>query len=437
LIKESDDEYIIIQNPNFVHPEFDIVPLAQKQKKLFGNCAAVVMDMDGTTATTEQICLHSLEYMLRKITNRTNKRDWEGFDQNKDYPYIIGNSTTKHVEYLVKTYQKFINQSALIQAFIFASLWTINIGNDKARRLEAIHTLKNFLGSNEFNNVKISQLGKVTELKNISIALADKYFSSFNFSSSNNIVRAAIEVYYQRYHEILTQISKGNCRKLAKDILHDSNKNLIAPLPGVGIFLALIKGLLGNEASKLAAQLHKQYHQKHIKSKNKIDGKIIAKRLEDLGKKFEKHPAKIVVVTSSIQYEADIVMEEVFRILKEETASWEISPARKRNINEAFSSYKSFYDGFVTASDSNEIRLKPHRDLYSIALHELSIDKKDFNRVIGLEDSESGITAMRAAGIGLCIALPFAQSLGHNFDMASFVVKGGLPELIIKHRCFV
>ena len=102
-----------------------------------------------------------------------------------------------------------------------------------------------------------------------------------------------------------------------------------------------------------------------------------------------------------------------------------------------FESYQIFYDGFVTASDSNEIRLKPHRDLYSIALQKLAISKKDFDKVIGFEDSESGTIAIRAAGIGHCVAVPFTKTEGHNLEAASYISKGGLPEVILKKNLFI
>ena len=106
-------------------------------------------------------------------------------------------------------------------------------------------------------------------------------------------------------------------------------------------------------------------------------------------------------------------------------------------IIDKFETYQKYYDGFVTASDSNEIRLKPHRDLYSIALHKLAVPKNDFNKVIGFEDSESGTIAIRAAGIGRAVAVPFAKTEGHNLDAASYISKGGLPEIILKQNLFL
>ena len=91
----------------------------------------------------------------------------------------------------------------------------------------------------------------------------------------------------------------------------------------------------------------------------------------------------------------------------------------------------------MTASDSSEIRLKPHRDLYSLALHGMGVPPDQYDRVAGFEDSESGVIAIRAAGVGCCVALPFTQSAGHDFAAAVHVLKGQFPEVILNHRCFL
>jgi len=152
---------------------------------------------------------------------------------------------------------------------------------------------------------------------------------------------------------------------------------------------------------------------------------------------FAANPVRTAVVTSSIFYEADIVMNELFSAFREQVSKWKLSPSVKKTVLEKFSSYSSYYDAVITASDSNEMRLKPHRDLYSLALHKLGIKPSDFDKVIGFEDSESGTIALRSAGIKLCAAVPFAQTSGHNFSAASVILKGGLPEAIIKHNLFL
>jgi beta-phosphoglucomutase-like phosphatase (HAD superfamily) len=91
----------------------------------------------------------------------------------------------------------------------------------------------------------------------------------------------------------------------------------------------------------------------------------------------------------------------------------------------------------ITASDSSEIRLKPHRDLYSIALHRIGLGPEEFDQVIGFEDSESGTIAIRAAGVGCCVAVPFAETAGHDLSAASHIAKGGVPEAMLLEQLFL
>lgn len=440
-LKVVGSEFTIIQNPSYIFPNYEVVPLAPRIVSPSKKIVAAVMDMDGTTTTTEELCIHSLEFMVRKITGRMSKAQWIGLDHQKDYPHIIGNSTTKHVEYLIRTYKSKIKLEELNKAYIFAALWTLLIGKDESRKEEIITNLKSLgcltlLEDKKYLNLNKSKFSQDVFNQNVNYFV--KYYAGkLNFDSTNKLVRAGIDIYYQRYHEILLQITKGKSSKLAEELLGDKNKHLIEPLPGVAIFLTLTKGLLGAEADKLASLLIHQYHLKNPKAKDKFNIEEVEKKLLKLSRYFTDHPIKIGVVTSSIFYEANIVLTEVFRILKNEVRQWNISFPRKKKILQKFESYQTFYDAFVTASDSNEIRLKPHRDLYSIALHKLSIPKHDFDKVIGFEDSESGTIAIRAAGIGRAIAVPFSKTEGHNLSAASYISKGGLPEIILKKNVYL
>ena len=131
------------------------------------------------------------------------------------------------------------------------------------------------------------------------------------------------------------------------------------------------------------------------------------------------------------------MLREVFKIISSKLDNL-IPQSDNRNYTlNIFKDYKNYYDAVITASDSNEIRLKPHRDLYSIALYKLNVPRENFDQVVGFEDSESGTIAIRAAGIGLSIAVPFAETSGHNLKAATYVCKGGLPEVILKHNLFI
>ena len=130
-------------------------------------------------------------------------------------------------------------------------------------------------------------------------------------------------------------------------------------------------------------------------------------------------------------------MAEMVKVARNEIPKYNLSSETENFLHNKFSNYKNLFDAFVTASDSSEIRLKPHRDLYSIALHQLGISKNIFDQVIGFEDSESGTIAIRAAGIGMCIAVPFAETSGHNLDAATFICEGGLPEALLNYNLFL
>ncbi|RPI60888.1 MAG: hypothetical protein EHM44_09640, partial [Ignavibacteriales bacterium] len=117
LLSKLGDEYAVVKNPGYIHPEYELYPLASKIKKPVETLAASVMDMDGTTTTTEALCIYSLEFIIRKLSGRMTAEQWKGLDPVKDYPHIIGNSTTKHVEYLIEKYQKTFKLDLIIKSF--------------------------------------------------------------------------------------------------------------------------------------------------------------------------------------------------------------------------------------------------------------------------------------------------------------------------------
>ncbi len=442
IILKSGSEFAVVNNPDYIHPEFEIYPLAPKILHPVTKLSAAVMDMDGTTTTTESLCIHSLEYMIRKITDRMSQQSWQGLDPINDYPHIIGNSTTKHVEYLIQAYQPFIKADPLKQAYFHSALWFLLFGKDNRRIEEVQNNLINLgcqdiLKDEELNKRHNLQPIEPEQIVELAQNLSLRYGSNFRANSVSEIVRAAIDIYYQRYHEILSIIQAGKGESLSAEILGQSNKHLIEPMPGVGEFLALIKGWLGEDIVSLLPQLLEAFQRNNFVFDCNLSVEKLARNLIALGRKFEANPLKVAVVTSSILYEAEIVMTEVFRVLHQQIENWQISPARKKLILEKFSDYKNVYDGFVTASDSSEIRLKPHRDLYSIALHQLGIPKEQFNQVVGFEDSESGTIAIRAAGIGLCVAVPFSDTQHHDLRAAAYVLKGGLPETLLKYNLFL
>ncbi len=435
-------EFALLPNADYIHPQYDIVPLAPKITVPAGPLVAVVMDMDGTTTTTEELCIHSLESMVRKISGRLTAGEWAGLDHALDYPNIIGNSTTKHVEFLITKYATMIDPAHLRRSYLYSALWTIILGQDEQRVAEVKNNLAN-LGC--LDMLSDTQLDELTVSKQFTPAASDaitdsflgKYGSGFRASSVTAMVRVGIDIYYQIYHAMLMEIQAGKGEALARQFLGSAGKRLIEPMPGIGIALALMKGWLGTAAAGAFDDLAADLGQKTGTRYDEGVLRAARNRVADLGVYFEQHPLKISVVTSSIRYEANIIMSEVCHVIQQQINHWNVPEEKKHFLRQQFSSYTNIYDGFVTANDSSEIRLKPHRDLYSIALHVLGIPKDHFNRVAGFEDSESGTIAIRAAGIGLCIAVPFEKSKGHNFDAASFILPGGVPEALIVHNLFM
>jgi len=430
------DEFALVENPGYIFPKFEVVPLAKKLKSVT-ELEAVVMDMDGTTTTTEVLCIHSLEYMIRQITGRMTKEIWEGLDEHHDYPHIIGNSTTKHVEYLIKTYRDDIVIDELKRAFIKAAVRTLCFGKDPNRIAE----VKNNLASLGLNRLQFAaELEMVIDSGSYNFEqcpalqiLINRNFSEFRIETETEVVRAAIDIYYARYHEILALIMEGKAGKVIDELSLPKGRHLIEPMPGALLMLLLLKGKLKGRVAQL-----KDYILSHLRfiHDDTTDIDLELGFLQHLASRFEQKPVRIAVVTSSIKYEADIVLAQVFSVFREELQSIGLSGPNLDELTELFSDHNHFYDAVLTATDSSEIRLKPFRDLYSMALHKLAVPVDHFDRVIGFEDSESGNLAIRAAGIGLAVAVPFAQTAGHNLSAASFVAKYGLPEVIFKKHLF-
>lgn len=436
LLGRLSDELAVIENPAYVFPDYELVPLAPKIAIPRREVVAIVQDMDGTTTTTENLCLHSLETMVRRVTARLTPAQWTGLDRARDYPHIIGNSTTKHVEYLLRAYREDVDVSAFRRAYVQAAAWTLATRPDEGRTREVVANLRHFgchhlLASEKLKNWLAGDGVGSSEVhfpKAVQQAL-EQAAERVSLADFTDQVRAAIDIYYQRYHEILIKVHQGQGDQLCH-LLPDPTRHLIEPMPGVGVFLAAVKGWLGEDLALFADQLRQ-----HLAESG--DVAVQRKALACLGRHLQRKPVKVAVVTSSIAYEAEIVLTEVFRVIGEQIDEWPLPAERRRELQQRFSSYRQVFDAVVTASDSSEIRLKPHRDLYSLALHQLGVAKQDFQNVIGFEDSESGLIAIRAAGIGLCVAVPFADTRGHRLDHAAYILHGGLPEALIRHLLFL
>ncbi len=422
-------EYAEVHNPSYVFPPIEYYPLASPLKKV-NELKVALMDMDGTTTTTEVLCIHSLEMMLRKMSGKMSRNDWMGVDHESDLQHIIGNSTTKHVEYLLIKYKDLISEAHAFESFVHAAAETLLHGQDENRKDEVIQNIRKLGIPGMLNDIHYG--ASVDDL----IKKYGKRAGKIEFSM---LVNVGIDIYYATYHHILGQLKAGESDAVRKAVTGFSGMTgkLIAPMPGITLMIPLIKGWLGDEAAHFGEQLITDYEQKTGKSVSNEHKPLIIKKLAALGKSFEHSPVKMGLVTSSIAYEADIVIREVLNDMADTIEKSPLSSKRKQHILHAYEDYHRVYDAFVTASDSSEIRLKPHRDLYSIALHRTGINPADFDKVLGFEDSQSGTVAIRAAGIGCCIAVPFAQTSSHNLEAATHILPGGIPEAIIDHGLFI
>lgn len=439
-------EFSIVSNPAYLYRPVDIYPLPKKIMSPVRHLSAIVKDMDGTTTTTEELCVHSLEFMIGRISGKDKKRGWEGIEREADHDHIIGNSTTMHVEYLIDKYGEMIDPEAFRHAWYYAMLWTLSEGKDPGRIEEIRANMGSFgLAGLEKEVFVRSFLEKPGFNTQEAWRLVDKLCMEIpglpSFLERDRQIRGAIDVYYQRYHEILDAINQGKGEGISREALENPSANLIEPMPGVAIFLAMIKGRLGEDAAIFAEELKEEYLETLEKWPNidfpEEDVTKGIRRLRSLGKWFENNPLKTAVVTSSISYEAEIVLSEVFKILHDQVSGWDMEDSKKRVILEDFSDYSNYYDAVITASDSSEIRLKPHPDLYSIALHRMGVDRNRLDEVAGFEDSESGVRAIRASGVGLCVAVPFPFTSGHDLSAAAYILPGGLPEAILRYSVFL
>lgn len=435
------EEAALVRNPSYVYAPLECYPLAPRPKGPLPRLAGIVKDMDGTTTTTEPLCLHSLEWMVRQLTGRLTTEQWSGLDHQKDYPHVIGNSTTKHVEYLMETYADHYDPKACLKAWIIAAAWTLSQGRDAGRKqevranlgalgLEALREDDAFQG---FCEAETLDMEKVAAYAGEAL---EKLLPQARLDKMSDRVRAAVDVYYMRYHVILGDIADGKGRRRAEEVLGSADASLIEPMPAIGIMLATVKGWMGEELVAFGEELSALLREKNPGA---LGAEIEAgrKRLAGLGRFLQKHPAPVAVVTSSIAYEAYIVLEEVFGILQKQVDQWPVSAKIKDTAQAAFADFRSMYDGIITASDSSEIRLKPHRDLYSIALHQMGLGKEDLPCVVGFEDSESGVVAIRAAGVGCSVAVPFADTAGHDLSKAAYLLPGQMAETLLLRSLFL
>lgn len=420
------EDFAILENPGVAFPSQDIVPLAPKRLWLDDAPEAILIDMDGTTATTEDLCCQGMEDMLRRMSG-LNHEIWPGLNAEADYPALIGYSAMKNFEYLRYAYGHLIDEQCTLRAFIEAVAWNLGPKADPAVRDAIERRLRDPGLVPVFEDARFSALRNraangETPPQDSTASLLETHIERVRALWRSDSASVGLTIYCENYHRCLS--APADAPEAAG----------IRPNPGVAIFMALVKGVLGHEAAQCAEHLADALRRCGIEVPDIRRARAL---LGDLGKRFEAAPPRIALVTSSSAYEAHHVLRHVFHHLAAETATWALSPACLERVRAAFSDPSYFYDAIITSSDVPSTRLKPHRDPYAAALRQLDFGACSRGAVIGFEDTEPGIVSLRGAGVGLAVAVPIAGTQAHDFSAAAHVVKGGFPDLLLQHGMFL
>jgi phosphoglycolate phosphatase-like HAD superfamily hydrolase len=243
--------FAVVDNLPYVFPAQDVYVLAAPHTQLEDGLDAVVMDMDGTTTTTEVLCTGALESMVRRMRGLDAQPDAPVIDRERDYPHIIGNSTTKHVQYLIGRYGDAFDAAASCRHFIESCAWTLSNALDARRTHEAANALRvqgltAVLDDVAFRE-RCARLKAGAPYDDRAVAqLAREYAPLLRLQRTEDLTRIGIEIYYQRYHESLKAIARGDALKIP------GQARPIEPMPGIGVALALLKGWLGSDAARFA-----------------------------------------------------------------------------------------------------------------------------------------------------------------------------------------
>ncbi len=430
-------EFAQVRNLDYVFSPFEIYPLAPRVRPPLERIVAFAVDMDGTSTTTEPLALNSLEYMVRRFTGLRTREQWAGLDPQRDHPYVIGNSNFRHTEFLVQRYGDRLDREALRDAFFESLIWTLSNMTDPQRRRDIRLDARNcgigsLLDDEEFQRLVAGPSVTAENAADRARPFIRRFGGAFRCDHAAELVSAALDVYYLRYHSILRRIEAGQGEQLSQELLGQSGRRLIEPMPGYDFFLPLVKGWLApDEADALFEQLRATLLHQTGPHHEPCELDAWRPRLARLAAHFQRHPTRVALVTASIAYETHASMKEVIRVAARQVQDWPVPAACRERLGERLADYREVFDGFVCASDACEPRLKPHRDLYALALYQMSIPKNEYRWVVGLEDTEPGVISLRAAGIGCAIALPNHDTSGQDYTAATEVVRGGLPELIL------
>jgi beta-phosphoglucomutase-like phosphatase (HAD superfamily) len=429
----KNDKYLIVENPNGVYPRQEYYLLRPTPHLPLNRLTAVLLDMDGTLTTTEELNVHALGSMAGTLLPETEQAQWGGLDPITDIPAIVGTSTTKSVEYLLGKYGRSGLTKSFLSAYFSAVLSALSFPEESPRLVEVRQTLATVFGT-EMSHRLLQVAGKTGKqgrmlandtIRRAAEKLASEMAQAKRRLTERELVRCAVDIFFDRYQYIIRMVAERNETALAKLLGAEKARRPIQPIDGVLPFLLVLRGLLPDNFELCNSLVAGGLNRKEFA------------RMMKFSRMFSKRPVKVALVTSSTYYEAKIVLDELFLQLRRQIQQWQLPAAQQKQCLALFSNPDSFFQVIVTANDSSEIRLKPHRDLYTIALSKLGLGEAELDSVIGFEDSTSGTMALRAAGVGLSIAVPFTQTSGQNFEAAHFVLRGGLMDAIITHNLFL
>ncbi|HNR30337.1 MAG TPA: hypothetical protein PKI11_05570 [Candidatus Hydrogenedentes bacterium] len=411
------EDFAVIRKDSGPFPPFEVVPLAPKRTMLDDGLAVALMDMDGTTTSTEDVCCLAMEEMMRRMSGLAAEA-WPGLDRDRDHPALIGYSGRENLEYLGEKYGHLFSLDATTRAYIEAAAWNIGPWADPAQAANVRDWLAGLGLAALLNDPRFRVLmrsGKEPAAHGgVLDALCAECIGALRAAWPACATDVGLTIYAHDYHRRLV----GN------------DEPMIRPLPGVGVVMAALKGRLGADAAccfdMLAAALDDVV--------NADEGRDT---LRALGVHFERQPARLALVTTSSAFETRHVLRHVFTRLRAEIMDWGLPPERSDAVHELFQTAETSYDAVVTSTDIPETRLKPFRDPYSAALARLGVDAAALARVVGFEDTEPGVISLRAAGVPVAVALPLEGTRAHDFQAASHVATRGFPEILLRHRLFL
>ena len=408
---ESAEHFVLIPAQGKRWPPYEICPMAAPATRLHDGFEAALMDMDGTISTTEPLVLEALDAMVAALIGDDPR--WEGIDRARYYAELVGHSNAYVVTRLLDTYRDNYDARATATAFFKAVAWTMKNVDDAPRRA-TVHSVMQLIGvSSVFDDADWKGLVDEPDSNKRAEALAARYVQHFAWNPQR-LVRVGSEIYSAHYLKLLLAASRGEL----------TGAGNVSPMPGVGVFMALLAGVLGEDAAACAGVL--------VATTDAAKG-----QLKVLGRYFEENPVRLAVVTSSTAFEANLVLNAVFRTLHDACSEWGMGAQRCKKIEALFESPESTFETIVTATGVPEMRLKPYRDLYSLTLDRLEIPRERLHRVAGFEDSAAGCTAIRTAGIPLAVAVPSEVTEGQTFEAATVICERGLPQVIFEHNCFL